>query len=132
MKTTYLRFKFFLLTLVSAPYFSFAQEVETDGANQTITSPSIKLINPLAKGGVNDIPTLVREILKIIITIGVPVIALAIIYAGFKFVAAQGNPEKLKKAKDTFVYVIIGAAILLAAYAIAEAIDATVAAIRGN
>jgi hypothetical protein len=81
---------------------------------------------------VRDIPTLVREILKIVITVGVPIVALAIIYSGFLFVAAQGNPEKLKKAKDTLLYVIIGAAILLGAYVIAEAIEATVAAIRGN
>jgi hypothetical protein len=106
------------------------------GTNDTSGDPtqdiSIRLGNPLENGGVRDIPTLVREILKIVITVGVPIVALAIIYSGFLFVAAQGNPEKLKKAKETLLYVIIGAAILLGAYVIAEAIEATVAAIRGN
>jgi hypothetical protein len=104
----------------------------TSGNNSGTEDISIRLGNPLENGGVRDIPTLVREILKIVITVGVPIVALAIIYSGFLFVAAQGNPEKLKKAKDTLLYVIIGAAILLGAYVIAEAIEATVAAIRGN
>ncbi|MFT6361383.1 MAG: hypothetical protein ACJA2Z_000366 [Candidatus Paceibacteria bacterium] len=112
--------------------FSFAQEIEDSGAGNPTQDISIRLGNPLENGGVRDIPTLVREILKIVITVGVPIVALAIIYSGFLFVAAQGNPEKLKKAKETLLYVIIGAAILLGAYVIAEAIEATVAAIRGN
>ncbi|MCA9352002.1 TrbC/VirB2 family protein [Patescibacteria group bacterium] len=103
------------------------------GSNETDSNDiSTTLANPLANGGVNDIPTLIQKILEIVITIGVPIVALAIIYAGFQFVAARGNPEKLKRAKETLLYVIIGAAILLGAYVIAEAIGATVEAIRGN
>ena len=120
------------VTFFSPSYITYAQvEVGTTEAIDSRVDISVRLENPLAGGSVNDIPTLIREILKIVITIGVPIVALAIIYSGFLFVAAQGNPEKLKKAKDTLLYVIIGAAILLGAYVIAEAIDATVRAIRG-
>jgi len=90
------------------------------------------LTNPLAGGGINDIPTLVARLLTIIVTIGVPLIALAIIYAGFKFVTAQGNPEKLEEAKKNLLWIIVGAAILLSAYAIAQGIEATISDIRGN
>jgi amino acid permease len=86
----------------------------------------------LAGGNINDIPTLVERLLGIVLTIGVPLIVLAISYAGFKFVTAQGKPDKLEEAKKTFLWILIGAAILLSAYAIAQGIKATIADIRGN
>jgi|AntAceMinimDraft_5_1070358.scaffolds.fasta_scaffold58627_2 hypothetical protein len=99
-------------------------------------SLSIKLINPLAPtgnptGGINNVPDLVEAILNIVLQIGVPLVALGIIYAGYKFIAAQGVPDKLKEAKDTLVYVLLGAAILLGAYAIAQAVVSTINAVRG-
>lgn len=89
---------------------------------------SIKLDNPL--GTTDSIPMLIKRLLDVVLTIGVPLIALAIIYAGFQLVTAQGNTEKLKVAKRNLVYVVIGAGILLAAYAISEVIVGTVTAIR--
>ncbi|MAQ77068.1 hypothetical protein CL684_00880 [Candidatus Campbellbacteria bacterium] len=95
-----------------------------------ITNPSSeKLNNPL--NNVDDIPTLVETFMDIVLTVAVPLIVIALIYAGFKFVAAQGNSEKLKSAKQTLIYIVVGAAILLGAYAIAQGIFATVTAITG-
>ena len=65
-------------------------------------------------------------VLIAVIKIGIPVIALAIIYSGFLFVSAQGNSEKIKKAKDAILYSLIGAAILLGSWAIAQLISNTV------
>ena len=58
--------------------------------------------------------------------IGVPIVTLAIIYAGFLFVAARGNAEELTKAKKTLMYTLIGAALLLGSFVIAQAIKGTV------
>lgn len=99
--------------------------------DSTCTGDTCKLQNPLGTNGIDNIPDLVKAILEIALKIGVPLIALAIIYAGFKFIAAQGNSEKLSEAKQTMIYVIVGAAILLAAYAIATAIVNTVGSITG-
>ena len=93
---------------------------------QVQTGELDELDNPLKKGGIDDIPNLVKAILEIALKIGVPVIALAIIYTGYLFIAAQGNPEKLQKAKESFVYVFIGSMILLGAYVIAESIVNTI------
>ena len=41
-----------------------------------------------------------------------------IVYAGFTWMTAAGNEEKIKKAKDIMVAATIGAAICLGAYAI--------------
>lgn len=106
--------------------------VETGGVTTNVSDDFSKLVNPLKSGGVEDIPTLVEKILEIVLKIGTPIIALAIIYAGYLFIAAQGNPTKLETAKKTLVYVVIGAAILLGAYVIAETVVGTVNAIRGQ
>ncbi|MFA6520689.1 MAG: hypothetical protein WCT44_03730 [Candidatus Paceibacterota bacterium] len=76
--------------------------------------------------GEGSIPEFIHTILVGAIKIGIPVIALAIIYSGFLFVFARGNSEKLTKAKDTLLYTLIGAAILLGSWAIATLIQNTV------
>jgi amino acid permease len=131
----------FMIFLISmSPVGAYGQTVEV--ANQTGDDPNnsgvstpyegARLTNPLAGGNINDIPTLVERLLGIVLTIGVPLIVLAIIYAGFKFVTAQGKPDKLEEAKKTFLWILVGAAILLSAYAIAQGIKATIVDIRGN
>lgn len=83
-----------------------------------------RIHNPL--GDTTDIPELIQKALQGALKIGVPIVALAIIYSGFLFVFAMGNPEKLKKAKDALLYTLIGAAILLGSWAIATLIVTTV------
>ncbi len=82
--------------------------------------------NPLGEGHLSTIPDFIEAILNIVINIGVPIVTLAIIYAGFLFVQAQGNPEKLEKAKKTLLYTLIGAVLLLGAWVLANAIGSTV------
>ena len=82
--------------------------------------------NPLGSGNLEDIPSFIEAIIRIILTVGVPIVTLAIIYSGFLFVEVQGNPEKLKKAKSALMVTLIGAALLLGAWVLAEAIGATV------
>ena len=88
--------------------------------------------NPLGDNGPQDIPTFIQTILKVVLTVGVPVITLAIIYTGFLFVQAQGKSEELTKAKKTLLYTLIGAALLLGAFVIAQAIKGTVDEIIKN
>ena len=80
--------------------------------------------NPLSK--INSIEDLVKQILQIVVDIGVPLAVLAIIYSGFLFVTAGGNDTKLEAAKKAFFAAIIGSAIILGAWIIATAIKSTV------
>ncbi|MGM0482455.1 MAG: hypothetical protein ACQEP6_01140 [Patescibacteria group bacterium] len=85
------------------------------------TSPSL---NPLS---VESFPELIRIILQdIVIPVGGIVATFAIVYSGFLFVTAQGNPEKLTKARSAFIWAVIGGLIILGSWAIAQAIEATV------
>lgn len=84
-----------------------------------------KINDPLG-GRYTSVPGLIKTFLEGALRIGMPVVALAVVYCGFLFVSARGNPEKLTKAKDALVWTLIGAAILLGSWAIAEMIEETV------
>ncbi|MBI3888812.1 TrbC/VirB2 family protein [Candidatus Nomurabacteria bacterium] len=97
-------------------------------ANDPACDPSKGVIcNPLNTN--NTLPGLIQSILEGMLKIGIPVVALAVIYCGFLFVFARGNSEKITHAKDALLYTMIGAAILLGAWAIAQMISATVLAL---
>lgn len=73
----------------------------------------------------------VRLLLQAVIAIGTPIAVLFIVYSGFLFVTAQGSEDKLKKAKDTFFYTIIGVAIFLSSWALATIVQNTIISITG-
>jgi len=116
--------KILLVTfLVVLPVFSFAADI--DGAPCDLQEEG-KIWNPIK---VCSLSEFIKTILEGVIKIGIPVIALAIIYSGFLFVAARGNSEKITKAKNALLYTLIGAAILLGSWAIAKLISETVLAL---
>jgi hypothetical protein len=92
-----------------------------------ISLAEVTIVNPLKN--TETINELIKKILEGVIKIGMPIIVLAIIYCGFLFVSAQGKPESIKKAKDALLYTLIGAAILLGSWAIAQLISDTVLAL---
>jgi len=110
--------------LAILPIISFAQNI--DG---TVNSTQGKIVNPLGQNGPNTVMAFIEKLLKGVIQIGMPVVALAIIYCGFLFVAARGNSEKLGKAKGALLYTLIGAALLLGSWALAQLISNTVLAL---
>lgn len=73
---------------------------------------------------------LVEALLKSIVYIALPIISLFIVYAGFQFVTAQGNVTKLDAAKKNFMYVVLGALLILGAWALAQLIGNTVNELR--
>lgn len=70
----------------------------------------------------NTFAQLVESITQIILTVGLPLAAIMIIYSGFLFVTAGGSEEKLNKAKQSFYWAIIGAAVIIGARVIAGAV----------
>src|SRR3989344_6685113 len=93
-------------------------------------SSSVKLENPL-RPGLNSIPALISAILDIVVQIGIPVVALFIIYSGFLFVKAQGNPTELETAKKALVWTLVCAAVLLGASVLSSVISGTIDQLRG-
>jgi hypothetical protein len=96
---------------------------------QGTTGSSATFPNPIAAP---DLTSLLTLVLNAVILIVFPFIVLFIVYAGFKMVAARGNPGEISKAKEQIIYAIIGALIILGAGAISLAIKGTVNQIRCN
>jgi hypothetical protein len=82
--------------------------------------------NPIKYGGITTIPELLLALVDLVFLIGVPIIVICIIYAGFLFVSAGDNESQIAKAKMVFMWTVIGALVLLGAKAIAMAIQETV------
>ncbi len=112
-----------IVFILALPVLSLAQ-VTGDAP----VSSDVKIVNPLGPE-TETITDLIEKVLKGAVKIGMPIIVLAIIYCGFLFVSAQGKPESIKKAKDALLYTLIGAAILLGSWGIAQLITSTVNAL---
>ena len=117
-----IKYNFIIMALIVffAPLF-FAGAITTDS----------KIANPLT-GGIDTIPQFIEAVINIVLIVGVPILVLAVIYAGFLYVKAQGNPGELEVAHRTLLYTGIGGALLLGAFVIANAINSTVKEIGGN
>lgn len=122
MKLKNLVFSALLLVIVLSPFLALAQGQDPGGTS----CPPGQLCNPIK---VQSFPLLIKTILEAMIKIGIPIIALAIIYSGFLFVSARGNSEQLKKAKNALMYTLIGGAVLLGSWTIAQVISETVLAL---
>jgi hypothetical protein len=98
--------------------WALAQSVQCGGQSNF-------LYNPTCSAGINSIQDLIAAFLKAVVQISLPILTLFIVYAGFQFVTARGNSEKLNKAKMNFFYVILGAILILGAWVLATLIAST-------
>ncbi|HEY1041369.1 MAG TPA: pilin [Candidatus Paceibacterota bacterium] len=104
-------------------FVAYAQQ-QTPAAGPILNIP--KFENPLAKAGINDLPSFIETILKFVVDLGTPLIAIAFIWTGLQYVLAQGNPEKLKNAHRAAKYTFIGAILILGAFVVTKVISATI------
>ena len=88
------------------------------------SSGSNKLENPLQS--INTISEFLNAMLGALMIIATPIVVLMLVYSGFLFVSAQGNPEKLATAQKAIMWTIIGAVVVLGASVLASAIEGTV------
>lgn len=119
-------------TLVAAQSVSFECEAYGIGcpdssSSKTSSGESQSFENPL---GYSSISELLRAVLDAVVTIAFPFIVLFLVYAGFLFVSAQGNEEKLGTAKKVFLWTVVGGLLILGAEALSIAIEGTVEELR--
>lgn len=85
------------------------------------------LTPPLGTGTAgSDLKTVFTNMLSVVQTILIMLSTLYLLYAGFMFVTAKGDPTKLKKAKDALLWGLIGAALILCGEVLAAGIGDTV------
>lgn len=101
--------------------------VPTSGTNPTI---GVNLVNPFRAQ--DSLFGLVRAIINdVILPIGGVIAVLAFIFSGFLYVTAQGNETKLKTAHKSLLYTVIGTAILLGSWVLANVICTTIGLLGG-
>ncbi len=124
-KQNYLNRNFILAFVIVFLFFSSLTVLAQPNTTNTNVTPSqfSKLKNPIKSSTIQEF---VRNILEGVLKVGIPLVALAIIYSGFLFVTALGNPGKIEEAKKTLTNTIIGAALLLGAWGLSELIVETV------
>ncbi len=112
----------------------------------TITAPSFFLAQAKSKGdgfltppigngtdGGTDLKTIFMNVLDVAQTIMIMVATLYLLFAGFMFVTAKGDPAKLKKAQNALLWGLIGAGLILTAEVLALGIGDTVKEVfKGN
>ena len=66
----------------------------------------------------NELPNLITDILKGIIAIAGLIAVIFIIVGGVSYMTSAGDPGKVKKAKDTILYALIGLIVCALAFVI--------------
>lgn len=98
---------FFGILALSAPVFAEEEEFE--------------LKNPI---DAESFPELLKSITKGLIPLALTLATAAIIWSGFKFItaSASGDTSKIKEARATLTWVLVGTAVAVGAYALASAV----------
>ena len=86
------------------------------------SSNSNTICNPLKSSSITELLT---NAVNIAIPIGAVIAVIMYVYVCFKFIFAQGKPEKIKDAWDWFIWVTVGTAILIGAKAIVTIMEST-------
>lgn len=107
----------FVLSLFAALSFALPAFAQT---------PVVALQNPL---NAPDLQGLISEILGYVVSIGTILLTLILVFVGFQYVMARGNPEKVQSAHQALLWTIVGGLLLLGASALSAAISATVQAL---
>ena len=115
MKAKHIFLSIFSSLLVAQTNIALAQNQITD----------IQIDSPLADS-VDNLPGLLLAILNVFITLSIPIIVIAIVYSGFMYVTARGNPQTIKTATKSLTYAVIGAVLIIGALVITEIIGETI------
>ena len=86
-------------------------------------------INPVDGGSADDLPATINNIITAIVGILGLACVIIVIIGGIQYMTSSGDAGKVKKAKDTILYGVIGMVICVLAYAITAFI---ISAINGK
>lgn len=77
-------------------------------------------------GNINKVWVIVMNVAQWVIVAAGYVAVYFIAWSGFKYIVAQGDPQKITEAKNTLANAIIGLIIVLAAVAIVRTVQASI------
>ncbi|MBI3290905.1 hypothetical protein HYZ76_01325 [Candidatus Falkowbacteria bacterium] len=122
---------FNLLSLLATPAIVGAQDVADLITEQL--EPVENVYSPDEPVTPTTFSKTIAGIIKVVLGFLGIIFLVLILYAGFMWMTSAGNEDKISSAKKTMVAAIIGAAIVLAAYAISYfVIDQLLLATKGE
>lgn len=98
-------------------------EEQVDSSGSESGSRGIAITNPIIADNIQE---LFQAIIDIVLVFAVPIIVFFIIYAGFMYVTAQGDPGKIQKAHMALLFALIGGLLILGARVLIEVVGGTV------
>ena len=119
-----------IMPVVVLPFVVHADKTLVSPDTTSGVSQNITISNPLKCGAGQDCKTLIGFINIVLTNVIMPIAAVAsvcfIIWAGFQYVLAQGNPTKIQEAHTRLLWALIGIGVLLGAAGISQVIQRTV------
>lgn len=104
--------------LLFPPWYQGLQCDVTRNDKKELVSENVKMTD------INSIWVIVMNIVQWLIIAGGYVALYFIIWSGFKYITATGDPQKVTAAKNTITNAVIGFIIVLASFAIVRTIQA--------
>ena len=103
--------------------FSFFLPITLVFADPNPCADPSRLCNPIK---FPNLTSFLLAIVNVAIQYGAILIVFFVVFAGFKFVTAQGNSEKISEARKMLTWVVVGAFVLLGVYVIRAAVCGTI------
>jgi hypothetical protein len=119
-------FKQISIHLVILSIFVLPVLIHAQGSGNNTNQISIDIPNPAPAAGSDLISLLYTLLDKVVMPIAAVAVVVWIIWAGFSYVTAQGNPAKIAEAHKRLMWSLIGAGILLGAAGISQVVKTTV------
>ncbi|MFA5106746.1 MAG: pilin [Patescibacteria group bacterium] len=109
-----------MVLMFAAPHVAFGADPETNPCGKGKVKLNVKL-------GTTECISDITQYTKIFYNLFIGVIgifaAVMIMYAGFQWISASGNSQKIERAKDSFTSAIIGVVIALISYVLLNLIN---------
>lgn len=102
-----------VLPVLLMPTATYAQLSESLGNLTEVGTASGQ-----ASGAQAELPQLIGALIQVLLSVLGIIFVVLIIYAGFLYMTASGEKDKVDKAKSLMIQAIIGIVIIVAAYAI--------------
>lgn len=113
------------LPVLLLPAAAFAQLTEAQDRLEDVG-------DVVGEGTQQDLPTLIGNFINVFLSILGIIFVVLVVYAGFLYMTASGEDEKVKKAKKLLTQAVIGIVIVVTAYAISSfVIDSLITATAG-
>ena len=120
----FIKYYALIFLYLATPSTGLAQMTGNNSPTFQGNGNSITLLNPL--GEISSLCILLQKVLGVLLGFGVPIAVLFLVYAGFLFVKARGNPKELIHARRNFRYVILGIMLFLGAWMLGQIVASTI------